>query len=66
MRWVGTTPILTLDLFLISMAVLNWLEFDEGVNNAGLYTSTIRRLNQGNCLDWQFKSDFFHLVFLIS
>tara|TARA_B100001248_G_C27386220_1_gene459808 strand:+ start:1028 stop:1306 length:279 start_codon:yes stop_codon:yes gene_type:complete len=41
------------------MAVLNWLEFDKGVNSAGLYTSTIQRLNQGNCLDWHFKSDFF-------
>ena len=61
-----TTPILTLYLFLISMAGLEWLEFDKGVNSAGLYTSTIQRLNQGNCLDWQFKSDFFHSMFLLS
>jgi hypothetical protein len=48
------------------MAGLEWLEFDKGVNSAGLYTSTIQRLNQGNCLDWQFKSDFFHSMFLLS
>jgi len=47
------------------MAGLEGLEFEEGISVGDLYKSINPSLNQGNCLDWQFNSDFFHSMFLL-